>query len=119
MRLASRLDAQAFEKINIFEGVLGVMMNKIFGVSFGVLVSARAFAGFEVVTFGEVHDAAEHSFLGKVASRIVLPDDTLESGADSVFIRDCMTTVLVFSGLLECNKRGDGVSKGRAAGGVG
>ena len=89
------------------------------GESFEVLLSAWAFAGFEVVAFGEVHDATEHSFLDKVASRIVLPDDTLESGADPVFIRDCMTTVLVFGGLLEYNKRGDEVSEGRAAGGVG
>jgi|SanBayMetagenome_1026888.scaffolds.fasta_scaffold127605_1 hypothetical protein len=81
----------AFEEIDIFEGVLGMMMKKVLGESFEVLVSAWAFAGFEVVAFGEVHDATEHSFLDKVASRIVLPDDTLESGADPVFIRDCMT----------------------------
>jgi hypothetical protein len=109
----------AFEEIDISEGVLGMMMKKVLGESFEVLVSARAFAGFEVVASGEVHDATEHSFLDKVASRIVLPDDTLESGADPVFIRDCMTTVLVLSGLLECTKRGDEVSEGRAAGGVG
>ena len=69
-------------------GEMGMMMKKVLGESFEVLVSARAFAGYEVVTFGEVHDATEHSFLDKSAPRIVLPDDMLESGADPVFIRD-------------------------------
>lgn len=109
----------AFEEMDVFEGVLGMMKKKVFGESFEVLVSAWTFAGFEVVAFGEVHDTSEHSFLDKVASRIVLSDDTLESGADPVFIGDDMTTVLVFSGLLEPKKRGDEVSEGRAAGGIG
>lgn len=109
----------AFEEMDVFEGVLGMMIEKVFGESFEVLVSAWAFAGLEVVAFGEVHDATEHSLLDEVASRIVLSDDTLESGADPVFIGDCMTAVLVFSGQLEFKKRGDEVSEGRAARGVG
>jgi hypothetical protein len=108
----------AFEEIDVFEGVLGMMMEKIFGDSFEVPISAWAFAGFEVVAFGDVHDATDHSFLDEGTSRVVLPDDTLEPGADPVFIGDGVTTVLVLSGLLECHKRGDEVSEGRAAGGV-
>ncbi len=49
----------------------------------------------------------------------MLADDTLKSRMDPVFIRERMTTVLVFSDLLEFKKRADEVSEGRAAGGVG
>jgi hypothetical protein len=92
-----------------------MMKQKVFGNSFEVLVSACAFAGFEVVAIGQVDDATQNSFLDKIASRIVLPDDTLESGKYPVVIRDRMTTVLIFSLLLKCRQKGDEVGKSRAA----
>jgi hypothetical protein len=125
--LAQGFDIQPFEHAHVVGLFLGAitpkgemrkMMKKVFDESFEVFVSARTFAGFEVVAFGEVHDASEHSFLDKVASRIVLSDDTLESGVDPVFIGDDVTAVLVSSGLLEFKQRCEEVSEGRAAGGA-
>ena len=90
----------AFEEIDIFEGVLGMMVKKVLGESFEVLVSARAFAGFEVVAFGQIETSTGSAFLEIVAAGIVLSDDALQSGVDPVPIIDGMATILV-PGLLE------------------
>ena len=88
------------EEVLMFEGVLGVVLEEIFGKTFEMAVAAGAFAGLEVVAFGQIETSTGSAFLEIVAAGIVLSDDALQSGVDPVPIIDGMATILV-PGLLE------------------
>ncbi len=76
------------EEVLMFESVLGMMKEEIFGKNFEMAVAVGAFAGLEVVAFGQIETATGRPFLEIVAAEIVLYDDALQSGLNPVPVID-------------------------------